>query len=71
MTFKLTLHQPISALEHPSFKKVIEVAAQATNGMKIPSCKYMRTLIIDTFKEHMLTLCMTLLVCNQYTEHGL
>ncbi|KAF8546323.1 hypothetical protein OG21DRAFT_1427306 [Imleria badia] len=32
--------QPISALKHPSFKKVIEVAAQATNGIKIPSRKY-------------------------------
>ncbi|KAF8550337.1 hypothetical protein OG21DRAFT_1487829 [Imleria badia] len=52
---------PISALKHPSFKKVIEVAVQATNGVKIPSCKYTQTLIIDTFKENMLKLCLQLL----------
>ncbi|KAF8549590.1 hypothetical protein OG21DRAFT_1421056, partial [Imleria badia] len=55
-------HQPISALEHPSFKKVIEMAAQATNGVKIPRRKYTRMLIIDTFKERMLQLRAQLLV---------
>jgi hypothetical protein len=64
MTFELILRQPISALEHPSFKKVIEVAVQATNGVKIPSRKYTQMLILDTFKKHMLKLRMTLLVCN-------
>ena len=40
MTFRLTLPQPIPALEHPSFKKVIETAVQVTNSVKIPCHKY-------------------------------
>ncbi|KAF8119343.1 hypothetical protein EV363DRAFT_1199981, partial [Boletus edulis] len=56
--------QPISALEHPSFKKLVDVVAQATNGVKVPNRKYTRTLIIDTFKEHMLKLHTQLLVCK-------
>ncbi|KAG1822260.1 hypothetical protein EV424DRAFT_1274081, partial [Suillus variegatus] len=27
--------QPIQAFEHPKFKEMIDVAAQATNGVKI------------------------------------
>ncbi|PCH40965.1 hypothetical protein WOLCODRAFT_34165, partial [Wolfiporia cocos MD-104 SS10] len=28
--------QPIQALEHPSFKSMVEIAARATNGVRIP-----------------------------------
>ncbi|KAE9392984.1 hypothetical protein BT96DRAFT_829877 [Gymnopus androsaceus JB14] len=31
--------QPIAALEHPKFRNMINVAARATNGIKIPGCK--------------------------------
>ncbi|KAH9969346.1 hypothetical protein BJV74DRAFT_889793 [Russula compacta] len=31
--------QPISALNHPKFKEMINIAACATNGVKIPGCK--------------------------------
>ncbi|KAG8220554.1 hypothetical protein J3R82DRAFT_3287, partial [Butyriboletus roseoflavus] len=55
--------QPISALEHPSFRKMINIAALAmTNGVKIPSRKYTHTLIIDMFREHMIKLQSQLLV---------
>ena len=40
MTFMLTLPQPIPALKHPSFKKVIKTAVQVTNSVKIPCHKY-------------------------------
>ena len=56
-------YKPISALERPSLKKVIEIAAQATNGVQMPSRKYVRTLIIDTFKDQMIKLRSQLLVC--------
>ncbi|KAF8802827.1 hypothetical protein BYT27DRAFT_7063060, partial [Phlegmacium glaucopus] len=28
--------QPIQALEHPSFKNMIDIASRATNGVKLP-----------------------------------
>lgn len=45
--------QPIQAFEHPTFKKMIEVAARATNGVQIPSRKQTRAQIIRTFKDQM------------------
>ncbi|KAF8130817.1 hypothetical protein EV363DRAFT_1399253 [Boletus edulis] len=30
------LQPPISALEHPAFKNMINIAARATNGVRLP-----------------------------------
>jgi hypothetical protein len=62
MNLELILCQPIAALEHPSFKKMINVVALATNGIKTLGHKYTRILIINTFKEHMVKLRPQLLV---------
>ncbi|KAF9231051.1 hypothetical protein BU15DRAFT_49006 [Melanogaster broomeanus] len=56
--------QPIAALEHPSFKNMIDVAARATNGVKIPNRKATRQAIIDSFKQQMTNLRARLSVCN-------
>ncbi|KAG1765407.1 hypothetical protein EDD22DRAFT_775068, partial [Suillus occidentalis] len=45
--------QPIQALEHPKFKEMIDVAARATNGIKIPGRKATRAEIMRTFKTHL------------------
>ncbi|KAI0686300.1 hypothetical protein C8T65DRAFT_525276, partial [Cerioporus squamosus] len=42
--------QPIQALEHPAFKNMIDIAARATEGVKIPNCKTTRREIINMFK---------------------
>jgi hypothetical protein len=48
--------QPIRALEHPNFKEMIDIAARATNGVKIPGQKGTRSEIIQMFKKHLTTL---------------
>ncbi|KAG1804864.1 uncharacterized protein HD556DRAFT_1189375, partial [Suillus plorans] len=45
--------QPIQALEHPKFKEMIDVAARATNGVKIPGRKATRAQIVRMFKAHL------------------
>ncbi|KAI0290102.1 hypothetical protein B0F90DRAFT_1655017, partial [Multifurca ochricompacta] len=45
--------QPIQALKHPKFKEMINIAAHATNGVKVPGRKLMRAEIIQTFKDHL------------------
>ncbi|KAI0057137.1 hypothetical protein BV25DRAFT_1767759, partial [Artomyces pyxidatus] len=45
--------QPIQAFEHPSFKRMIDIAAAATNGVDIPGRKATRAEIINTFKAQM------------------
>ncbi|KAF8238617.1 hypothetical protein L208DRAFT_1128051, partial [Tricholoma matsutake] len=45
--------QPIQAFEHPKFKQMIDVAAQATDGVQIPGQKATRTEIMNLFKEQM------------------
>lgn len=49
--------QPIQAFEHPSFKNMINIAARATNGVKIPDRRQTRQAIIDTFKRQLAALC--------------
>jgi hypothetical protein len=49
----LTSAQPIQALEHPSFKKMIQIAACVTNGVKIPDHKVTRKYIINLFKRNL------------------
>jgi hypothetical protein len=50
-----TIHplQPIQAVDHPSFKKMIDVASRATKGVIIPGRKATRTEIIGLFKKQM------------------
>ncbi|KAH8995568.1 hypothetical protein EDB86DRAFT_2922104 [Lactarius hatsudake] len=47
---------PIQALEHPSFKEMISVAARATRGVAIPTAKATRTYIIKLFKKNLIYL---------------
>ncbi|KAG6904879.1 hypothetical protein DXG01_006492 [Tephrocybe rancida] len=44
--------QPLSALEHPKFIEMIDVASQAPNGVKIPNCKATRQYIMDLFQKN-------------------
>ncbi|PPR05281.1 hypothetical protein CVT24_007885 [Panaeolus cyanescens] len=46
-------NQPIQASEHPSFKRMINLAAQATRGIAIPSRKQNRRNILRMFKQRM------------------
>ena len=43
---------------------MMNIAAQATNGVKLPSRKVMCQLVINTFKEHMGKLRANLLVSD-------
>ncbi|KAH7903418.1 hypothetical protein BJ138DRAFT_1020674, partial [Hygrophoropsis aurantiaca] len=54
--------QPIAAFEHPSFKNMIDIAAHATNGVKISTRKQTRQAIIDTFKQQLTNIRNKLLV---------
>lgn len=45
--------KPLQALEHPSFHKMIGIAARATNGVTIPNRKATRDEIMDMFKTQM------------------
>ncbi|KAI0037709.1 hypothetical protein FA95DRAFT_1506641, partial [Auriscalpium vulgare] len=49
-------NQPIQALEHPSFKNMIDIASRATNGVVIPGRKATRAEIINMFKAQMTAL---------------
>ncbi|KAI0757827.1 hypothetical protein C8Q80DRAFT_1090595 [Daedaleopsis nitida] len=55
--------QPLQALEHPSFKKMIHIAARSTEGVRIPNRKQTRAAIIDLFKKNLLKLRERLNVC--------
>ncbi|KAJ3011030.1 hypothetical protein NUW54_g2304 [Trametes sanguinea] len=48
--------QPLQALEHPSFRNMVQIAAQATEGVKIPNRKQTRQAIVDLFKKNMTAL---------------
>ncbi|TFY77607.1 hypothetical protein EWM64_g6405 [Hericium alpestre] len=45
--------QPLSALEHPAFIHMVNIAARATNGVKVPGRKVTRDEIIRLFKVQM------------------
>ncbi|OJT08055.1 Zinc finger BED domain-containing protein RICESLEEPER 2 [Trametes pubescens] len=49
-------NQPIQALQHPSFQKMIHIAARATNGVKIADLRNTRDGIIRAFKKQMTAL---------------
>ena len=46
-------YKPIQALEHPTFHKMINIAAWATNGVTIPNRKVTQDGIMDMFKAQM------------------
>jgi hypothetical protein len=45
--------QPLQALEHPAFKKMIDTSARATKGVKTPNRKQTRLDIITLFRNQM------------------
>lgn len=45
--------QPVQALDHPSFKKMVNIAACAMKGIKIPGCKATCKHIIELFKKNL------------------
>ncbi|KAE9399082.1 hypothetical protein BT96DRAFT_821133, partial [Gymnopus androsaceus JB14] len=45
--------QPIDALEHPSFHKMIDIASRAAHGVNIPNRKATRAYIIARFKKNL------------------
>ncbi|KAI0793625.1 hypothetical protein C8Q74DRAFT_1194947 [Fomes fomentarius] len=57
------IDQPLQALEHPSFKNMIDIAARATDGVRIPNRKQTRAAIIDQFKDNLRRLREQLNVC--------
>ncbi|KAG2037402.1 hypothetical protein BDR03DRAFT_813976, partial [Suillus americanus] len=56
-------NQPIQAVDHPSFKNMIDVASRATTGVIMPNRKTTRHEIIDMFKQQMTKLREWLSVC--------
>ncbi|KAG2362234.1 hypothetical protein BDR07DRAFT_1376667 [Suillus spraguei] len=52
--------QPIQALQHPKFREMVDIAARATNGVKIPKRQATRAEIMRTFKNHLTRLRNTL-----------
>ena len=45
--------QPLQALEHPAFHKMIDIAACATNGVTIPNRKATREEIMNMFRNQL------------------
>ncbi|KAF5343868.1 hypothetical protein D9758_015885 [Tetrapyrgos nigripes] len=54
-------NQPIDTIHHPKFQNMIDIAARATNGVKIPGRKATRRAIIDLFKKNISALRQRLL----------
>ncbi|KIL63972.1 hypothetical protein M378DRAFT_78896, partial [Amanita muscaria Koide BX008] len=46
-------NQPLNALENPAFKRMTDIAARATHGIKLLSQKQTRVEIIEIFREQM------------------
>lgn len=53
---QLLNEQPLQALQHPAFREMIDIAARATNGVKIYNLRNTRQAIIDTFKHNLTNL---------------
>ncbi|KAF8834463.1 hypothetical protein BDN67DRAFT_873223, partial [Paxillus ammoniavirescens] len=49
----ISTNQPIQAVDHPSLKKMIDIASQATNGVVIPTWKTTCAEIMSIFKKQM------------------
>jgi hypothetical protein len=49
----ISTDQPIRALEHPAFQKMINIAARATKGVSIGDRKVQRTKIVEMYQKQM------------------
>ncbi|KAJ7348510.1 hypothetical protein DFH08DRAFT_698400, partial [Mycena albidolilacea] len=49
----IATNQPIDALNHPKFKEMIDMAARAPDGVKIPGRKATRDEILNLFQKQM------------------
>lgn len=49
----ISFYQPLGAMEHPTFKEMIELAAASTEGITVPSRKVCRQEIMNMFKNQM------------------
>ncbi|KAF9220281.1 hypothetical protein BS17DRAFT_715136, partial [Gyrodon lividus] len=56
-------NQPIQAMDHPSFKKMVNVASHATNRVIVPNRHTACCEIMDLFKKQMTHLREQLNVC--------
>ncbi|KAJ6531007.1 hypothetical protein B0H10DRAFT_1861572, partial [Mycena sp. CBHHK59/15] len=56
----ITTDQPIDVLTHPKFKEMIDIAAQATQGINLPNWRQTREAIIQLFHDQMseLKICL-------------
>ncbi|KAJ6618035.1 hypothetical protein B0H10DRAFT_1796135, partial [Mycena sp. CBHHK59/15] len=45
--------QPLDALDHPKFREMIDVAARAQDGVRIPGRKTTRVEILNLFQQQM------------------
>ncbi|KAH7889502.1 hypothetical protein F5I97DRAFT_1792592, partial [Phlebopus sp. FC_14] len=52
----ITTNQPIQAVDHPSFKKMVDIASQATKSVIIPNQNITRREIMELFKKQMVYL---------------
>ncbi|PSR77950.1 hypothetical protein PHLCEN_2v7633, partial [Hermanssonia centrifuga] len=52
--------QPLLALKHPTFEKIIDIAARARDSVEIPLCKVAREELLDMFRQRMSNLKATL-----------
>ncbi|KIK47782.1 hypothetical protein CY34DRAFT_8650 [Suillus luteus UH-Slu-Lm8-n1] len=62
----VSTNQPIQVLEHPKFKEMIDIAARATNSVKIPGRKATCVKIMRTFKTHLMGLRSKLNISQVY-----
>ena len=60
------IKQLLQALEHPSFQKMVSIAAHATHSIKLNSQKQTRNAFMKTFKEQMKGLKECLNVCFEH-----
>jgi hypothetical protein len=62
----MDLVQPLDALNHPKFQEMIDVAARATGGVKIPGRKAIREEILNLFHQQMEKLRVRIHVSGLY-----
>ncbi|KAJ7825636.1 hypothetical protein B0H14DRAFT_2368857, partial [Mycena olivaceomarginata] len=57
---------PLSAIEHPKFQEMIDIASRATNGVKLFGRKSARDEVIDMFTEQLSNLRARFRVSAQF-----
>ena len=68
---QFTYLKPLQALQHPSFKEMIDVAARATNGVKIDNLRNTREGILREFKRNVTSLSKRLNVSAFFPSSGI